>query len=94
MSSIYKESTHPKISAVSGVLDYLVELAYVPSDEDKGTMAEARILGDKEIAIKKIKELGFSAEHKLELLNFKLQIVKTFDWIKIEEFKNNSGVRP
>jgi hypothetical protein len=87
MSSIYSESTHPKLSAVSDVLNSLIELAYVPSDEDKGTMAEARLLGDKELAIKKIKELGSSAEHKLELLNFKLQIIKTFDWIKTEEFK-------
>lgn len=66
MSSIYSESTHPKLSAISGVLNSLIELAYVSSAEDRGTMAEAKTLGDKESAINKIRELGSSAEHKLE----------------------------
>jgi len=92
MSSIYSESTHPKFSTVNVVLNLIIERVYIFAEEDKGTMEAGKALAGKKIAVEKIKELSSSIEHKLELLNYELQIIRTFDWMKVEEFKQRADV--
>jgi hypothetical protein len=93
MSNIYQTPIYGKFSGIKGVLHDIIEKVYVSSDEDKGTMEQAKLIESKKEAVEIIPDFCSAIEQKMELLNYKLQLIKTFDWDKLlnfEKYKSRS----
>lgn len=94
MSNIYQSPIHGKFSGIKGTLRDVIERVYSCPDQDKGTMEQARLMEAKQEAIDTIADFCSAIEQKMELLNYKLQLIKTFDWekdVNFEKYKSGSN---
>jgi hypothetical protein len=93
MSNIYQSPIHGKFSEIKGTLCGIIEGVYSCPEQDKGTMEQAELTKAKQEAVRTIADFCYAIEQKMELLNYKLQMIKTFDWekeVNFEKYKSKS----
>lgn len=93
MSNIYQSPIHNKFTGIKEILCDIIEKVYSCPDQDKGTMEQAELIKAKQRAMDTIIDFCPAIEQKMELLNYKLQLIRTFDWekkVNFEEYKKKS----
>lgn len=86
MSNIYQSLIHGKFTEIKAMLCAITDKVYICPEKDEATMVQANLAKAKENAIKTINVFCPAIEHKMELLNYKLQSIRTFNWEMINNF--------
>ncbi len=90
MNSVYIDDIHADLKGLSLRFESIVGDCYLCPENQKGTPIQAKLLTEQQEATEKIETLCASIEHKIELLNYKLQIIQTFNWGNYYNFQGVS----